>query len=309
MLEGVADIFGIKSFVFSEAALREGVLLDTIARLQGGALHHLRDVSRRSIRALAERCDDDLAHSAHVATLALQLFDATESLHGLPADAREYLEAGALLANVGLVISHSKHHLHSYYVIRNSELTGLTDTEIEIIAQIARYHRKSAPKASHAEFGRLSPEHQRLVKTLAGILRVAIGLDRSHDGRVRSVMAQVRKRSPGDRGAGQARQGDQPRAVHRQRAQRPARRSARPARRHRRRAVTHCLSHGSLSSRTGPTVVLVGPATVVVVVVGVVVVVATGWSWSTSPWWRRGSVVGATVVVVDFVVVVASGSA
>jgi exopolyphosphatase/guanosine-5'-triphosphate,3'-diphosphate pyrophosphatase len=193
VLEAVADIYGTKLFVFSEAALREGVLLDTIARLQGGALHHLRDVSRRSIRALAERCDDDLTHSAHVAALALQLFDATESLHGLSTDAREYLEAGALLANVGLVISHSKHHLHSYYVIRNSELTGLTDAEIEIIAQIARYHRKSAPKASHAEFGRLSPDDQRLVKTLAGILRVAIGLDRSHDGRVRSVMAQVRR--------------------------------------------------------------------------------------------------------------------
>jgi exopolyphosphatase/guanosine-5'-triphosphate,3'-diphosphate pyrophosphatase len=193
VLESVADIYGIKSFVFSEAALREGVLLDTIARLQGGALHHLRDVSRRSIRALAERCDDDLAHSAHVAALALQLFDATESVHGLSTDAREYLEAGALLANVGLVISHSKHHLHSYYVIRNSELTGLTDAEIEIIAQIARYHRKSAPKASHAEFARLSPDDQRLVKTLAGILRVAIGLDRSHDGRVRSLMAQVRR--------------------------------------------------------------------------------------------------------------------
>jgi exopolyphosphatase / guanosine-5'-triphosphate,3'-diphosphate pyrophosphatase len=193
VLEGVADIYGIKRFVFSEAALREGVLLDTIARLQGGALHHLRDVSRRSIRALAERCDDDLDHSAHVASLALQLFDATVPLHGLPADAREYLEAGALLANVGLVISHTKHHLHSYYVVRNSELTGLTDAEIEIIAQIARYHRKSAPKASHAEFGRLSPEDQRLVKTLSGILRVAIGLDRSHDGRVRSVMAQTRR--------------------------------------------------------------------------------------------------------------------
>ncbi|MDP9464631.1 MAG: Ppx/GppA family phosphatase [Actinomycetota bacterium] len=193
VLEGVADMFGIKRFVFSDGALREGVLLDTIARLQGGALRHLRDVSRRSIRALAERCDDDLQHSAHVAALALQLFDATESLHGLAADAREYLEAGALLANVGLVISHSKHHLHSYYVIRNSELTGLTDAEIEIIAQIARYHRKSAPKASHTEFGRLSTDDQRLVRTLAGILRVAIGLDRSHDGRVRSLMAQVRR--------------------------------------------------------------------------------------------------------------------
>ncbi len=189
LLEGVADVFGIKRFVFSEAALREGVLLDTIARWQGGVRHHLRDVSRRSIRALAERCDDDLTHSAHVAALALQLFDATEAVHGLPAEAREYLEAGALLANVGLVIAHSKHHLHSYYVIRNSELTGLTDNEIEIIAQIARYHRKSAPKAGHTEFGRLSVDDQLLVKTLAGILRVAIGLDRSHDGRVRSVVA------------------------------------------------------------------------------------------------------------------------
>jgi exopolyphosphatase/guanosine-5'-triphosphate,3'-diphosphate pyrophosphatase len=193
VLEGVADIYDVKSFVFSEAALREGVLLDTIARFQGGALHHLRDVSRRSIKTLAERCDDDVTHSTHVAALALQLFDATEKLHGLPSDAREYLEAGALLANVGLVISHSKHHLHSYYVIRNSELTGLTDTEIEIIAQIARYHRKSAPKAGHAEFGRLSADDQLLVKTLAGILRVAISLDRSHDGRVRAVTAEVRK--------------------------------------------------------------------------------------------------------------------
>ena len=192
VLEGVADIYGIKSFVYSDAALREGVLLDTIARLQGGAIHHLRDVSRRSIRALAERCDDDPTHSAHVAALALQLFDATESAHALAGDAREYLEAGALLANVGLVISHSKHHLHSYYVIRNSELTGLTDNEIEIIAQIARYHRKSAPKAAHLEFARLSSDDQRLVRTLAGILRVAIGLDRSHDGRVRSVSAQLR---------------------------------------------------------------------------------------------------------------------
>ena len=119
----------------------------------GGALHHLRDVSRavdpRPRRALRRRSRPTPPTSPR---WRWQLFDATASLHGLPDDAREYLEAGALLANVGLVISHSKHHLHSYYVIRNSELTGLTDTEIEIIAQIARYHRKSAPKASHAEF-------------------------------------------------------------------------------------------------------------------------------------------------------------
>jgi exopolyphosphatase/guanosine-5'-triphosphate,3'-diphosphate pyrophosphatase len=134
VLQCVARAFGIDEFTFSEGALREGILIDTIARGQGGVLHHLRDVSRRSIAALAARSDDDPVHSQHVARLALQLYDQTGDLHGLPPDDRDYLEAAALLANVGLVISHSKHHLHSYYVIRNSDLTGLTDQEIEIIA-------------------------------------------------------------------------------------------------------------------------------------------------------------------------------
>ena len=147
---------------FSDYALREGVLLDTMQRTRGGSLHHLRDVSRRSVRDVAELFDEEPEHSAHVARLALELFDATSTLHGLDEGCREYLEAAALLANVGLFISHSQHHLHSYYVIRNSErLTGFTDAEIEIIAQIARYHRKSAPKPSHAEFAALRPRTSR----------------------------------------------------------------------------------------------------------------------------------------------------
>ncbi|MFN8023840.1 MAG: Ppx/GppA phosphatase family protein [Acidimicrobiales bacterium] len=193
VLQCVAAAFGVRSFTFSEAALREGVLLDTLSRgADHGELHHLRDVSRQSVQALAERCDDDAAHSRHVAGLALQLYDATRVLHGLPDHCRDYLEAAATLANVGLVIAHSKHHLHSYYVIRNSELTGLTDHEIEIIALVARYHRKSAPKASHPEFTALEPDAQQVVRVLAGILRLAIGLDRSHDGRVSAVRAERR---------------------------------------------------------------------------------------------------------------------
>lgn len=189
ILEAVFDAFDVSRMTFSDHALREGVLLDTLHRRGGGdVLHHLRDVSRRSVRHLAEMCDDDLEHSEHVAELALQLFDTTQHLHGLDTAAREYLEAAAILANVGLFISHSKHHLHSYYVIRNSEiLAGFTDHEIEMIAIVARYHRKSAPKQSHAEFARLDDGDQALVRTLAAILRVAIGLDRSHDRRVTSV--------------------------------------------------------------------------------------------------------------------------
>jgi len=196
LLEQVVDVFGVEKLVISDYALREGVLLDTLQRTRGlvNAPHHLRELSRRSVAHLAEACDEDPLHSAHVARLALQLFDATRSQHGLDDGCREYLEAGALLANVGLFISHAQHHRHSYYVIRNSErLIGFTDAEIEIIAQVARYHRKSAPKASHPEFARLGPDEQAVVRTLAALLRVAIGLDRTHDGRVGAVTARLER--------------------------------------------------------------------------------------------------------------------
>ncbi len=195
ILEGVLDTFDVATMTVSDHALREGVLLDTIQRTHGGALHHLRDVSRHSVLALAEMLDEEPQHSAQVARLALELFDATARIHGLDEGCREYLEAAALLASVGLFVSHSQHHRHSYYVIRNSDrLTGFTDAEIEIIAQIARYHRKSAPKPSHAEFAALRPEDQHVVRVLAGILRVAIGLDRSHEGRVAGLQVSSRGR-------------------------------------------------------------------------------------------------------------------
>ena len=181
VLEGVVSRFGIKEMVLSEYALREGVFLDTLARLRGGSLPHLRDVARRSVVDLVRACDEDPGHSEYVADLALQLYDALADYHGLGAEARALLEAGALLANVGLMISHAQHHKHSYYLIRNSDrLVGFTDGEIEVVAQIARYHRKSGPKASHPDWAELPADDQTVVRVAAAVLRVAIGLDRSH---------------------------------------------------------------------------------------------------------------------------------
>jgi exopolyphosphatase / guanosine-5'-triphosphate,3'-diphosphate pyrophosphatase len=188
ILEQVVHEIGAKELTFSDYALREGVLLDTWRRIHGGSLHHLSDLRRRSVLRLAGQMDEDTDHSAHVARLALELFDATSARHGLGDDSREVLEAAALLANVGLFVSHAGHHKHSYYVIRNSELlTGFTDREIELIAQVARYHRKSAPRKKHPEFASLQRDDQQRVRVLAGILRVAVGLDRNHAGRVTGV--------------------------------------------------------------------------------------------------------------------------
>lgn len=190
ILEGVVDRLGVAEITLSEGALREGVLIDTLERLRGGSLHHITDVGRRSVRHLADTFDDDPSHAAWVATLALQIHDELAPLLDLPPDGRDHLEAASLLANVGLIVSHDGHHKHSYYVIRNSDrLVGFTDAEIERIALIARYHRRSAPKARHLEFARLDADEQRVVRALAGILRVAIALDRTHGRRVSAVGA------------------------------------------------------------------------------------------------------------------------
>ena len=189
VIEQICDALGIDQLVISEYALREGVLLDGLHRMRGGSLHHLSDLRRASVDHLIELCDDDPAHSVQVASLAVQLFDALGERLGLDDADAELLEAGALLANVGLFVSHSGHHKHSYYVIRNSEhLMGFTDREIELIAQVARYHRKGRPAEKHAEFAALSAEDRERVRAMVCRLRVAIGMDRNHDGAVERVV-------------------------------------------------------------------------------------------------------------------------
>lgn len=191
IMEGLVDIFGLQSLMFSDYALREGLLLDTLRREGLIEVDEDHDAARRSVQQLADRCDDRPEHSQHVAELAVNLFDELRESLKLVPESRRYLEFAALLANVGVVVSHAKHHLHSYYLIRNSELMGLTDREVEIIAQVARYHRKGLPKTEHAEFAALSSADQRIVRNLAALLRVAIGLDRTYDARVKSASVKV----------------------------------------------------------------------------------------------------------------------
>jgi exopolyphosphatase / guanosine-5'-triphosphate,3'-diphosphate pyrophosphatase len=181
ILEQVAAAFDIDELRVSTFALREGVLLDRLRHASGSSLNYLSDLRRASVVHVADALDPDREHSEHLTDLALALYDDTSGIHGLDDRYRELLEAAGLLHNIGLFINHSAHHKHSYYVIRNTEqLLGFTDHEIELIATIARYHRKSAPKIKHPEFASLDDDDRRAVAVLAGLLRVAIGLDRTH---------------------------------------------------------------------------------------------------------------------------------
>jgi exopolyphosphatase/guanosine-5'-triphosphate,3'-diphosphate pyrophosphatase len=195
VLEQIFEQLDIDEMIISDFALREGVLLDALRRRDRTSIGHLRDLRYESVLHLAAITPTERDHAEHATDLAMQLFDATRDLHEIDEANEELLEAAGLLANVGLFVSHDRHHLHSYYIIRNSDLlTGFTDHEIELVAQIARYHRKSAPKPSHEEFARLARADQKVVEVLAGMLRVAFALDRTRNGVVRGITVERRKR-------------------------------------------------------------------------------------------------------------------
>jgi exopolyphosphatase/guanosine-5'-triphosphate,3'-diphosphate pyrophosphatase len=200
VLEQAFEVLGIDEMVVSDFALKEGVLLDVLSRRHATSLGHLRDLRSESVRHLSMLAPAERLHGEQVADVALQLFEATGTVHGLDPTYEELLEAAGLLSNIGLAVSHDRHHLHSYYLIRNTDqLAGFTDHEIELIAQVARYHRKSAPHTRHPDFARLSEDDQRIVRILAGLLRVAVGLDRSRDGVVRKVSVEVGEEAKGGR--------------------------------------------------------------------------------------------------------------
>jgi exopolyphosphatase/guanosine-5'-triphosphate,3'-diphosphate pyrophosphatase len=185
----------LKRMALSTCAMREGILVDYISRHQPD-LKVRRDVPdprRRSVLDLARRCDWHQEHSEQVALLARQIFDGLRPLHALGPKQRELVEYAALLHDIGWHVGASGHHKHSMYLILHGGLKGFAPEEIAIIANIARYHRKSEPTTEHEAFVALSPKARNVVRVGAAILRVADGLDRTHCSVVRNLKVRIDK--------------------------------------------------------------------------------------------------------------------
>lgn len=191
ILQEIAKILRVSGFEYSEYALREGVLVDTAQRMGVMAADPV-DAGQASALRLAERCSVDIAHGLHVADLGSRILRAIGRHYEVDTDLDRLLRAAGLLARVGNAVGYAKYHLHSWYIIRNADLMGFTDDEINVIALAARYHRKGMPKPSHEEFGRLPTDRQHDVELIAAVLRVASGLDRSHDQCAREISSSSR---------------------------------------------------------------------------------------------------------------------
>jgi exopolyphosphatase / guanosine-5'-triphosphate,3'-diphosphate pyrophosphatase len=181
---------GTQQILINESGIREGLLLRMISDLLGGsAAGQIPQPTDRMewVRLFARKCRSNERHCEHVATLALQIFDGVKARYRLLASGRDILQAAALLHDIGYLISHSKHHKHAYHLVMHGDLPTFDPHEVEMIANVARYHRRAFPKKSHPNLTGMSREDRHLVGQLSGILRIADGLDRTHASSVSAV--------------------------------------------------------------------------------------------------------------------------
>lgn len=171
----------------NERGIREGLILKSLRKHELVAEEAGPRTWYDSVLEFARSCHIEEDHALHVAQLSLQIFDAVATLYNLGDAARRMLEAAAILHDVGYFINYSSHHKHSYHLIRHADLFGFAPRERELIANVARYHRKALPKKKHEAYIRLAEPDRLLVARLGGILRLADGLDRRRNSIVQSV--------------------------------------------------------------------------------------------------------------------------
>jgi exopolyphosphatase/guanosine-5'-triphosphate,3'-diphosphate pyrophosphatase len=188
----VSELFKAAAIVAPGVGLKEGILEELVDKYfdRWDAESEARSVLEGCIR-LGKRYGFDQAHGEIVASLAASLYDDMRAHHGFGERERLLLRAAALLHDIGDYVSYGGHHKHSYYLIQHSDIMGLTPVERAIVANIARYHRKSGPDPSHPNFRDLDKESRAKVRGLAAILRIADALDREHLGKVKSVRAKI----------------------------------------------------------------------------------------------------------------------
>lgn len=208
ILDAVLKRFKANALRVHEGGIRDGLLLTMVAERCGlvGAGEPQRWTSEsilRGVRRFARACSYEMAHSEHVAKLAVSIFDQLAARGVSPKSAyrglltpesRLLLECASVLHDIGYLINYAQHHKHSYHLIVHAELGGLTTRQVQIIANVARYHRASEPKLKHRGFAALEERDRELVRALAGVLRVADGLDRTHTQQVSGVRV-VKSRS------------------------------------------------------------------------------------------------------------------
>ncbi len=190
VLDVAFDILGFESLTFSDWALREGILLQAVARSDPSQFaDDVTTIREASVSALARKCNSRKSHCEHVRDLSLQLFDGLKELHGLGDADRAMLAYAVLLHDIGHHVSHYRHHEHAAYLVANSAMRGFDQSELQFLTALVRHHRKGDVKAAEQHISALSADDRKRCRKLAALLRVADGLDRGHRQRITRLRA------------------------------------------------------------------------------------------------------------------------
>lgn len=190
ILENVMRALKIETLQPCGFALREGVIIDYLREIEAESLPPVPDVEDSRLRgvfAIGRRFGYEERHALQSAYLAEKIFDQLAPHYSLKRHGRTLLSAAAILHDIGYHISHESHHKHTLYLIKHSEMTGFTETEKAIIANVARYHRGSLPKEKHGDFTSLSEAEQKIIWKLGAILRLADALDHGYERRIADI--------------------------------------------------------------------------------------------------------------------------
>ena len=189
VLEVFMKELALSEITITGRGLQDGLLVDYLSRMDNFPLLGELTPRQRSVLQLGRSCGINEVHARTVTTLVLEMFDSakTKKLHDFSETERELLEYAAFLHDIGSFISFTDHHSHSYYIIRNSELLGFNDREVNLMALLARFHRKKSPKRKDLVVTDLDAHDQHVLRLLSSFLRLGESLDRSHAALVQHV--------------------------------------------------------------------------------------------------------------------------
>jgi exopolyphosphatase / guanosine-5'-triphosphate,3'-diphosphate pyrophosphatase len=187
VLQTIVGQAGVDQILVPNVGLKDGLLLDIVQELydQKARLH--RDQVLASALQVGRKYALDEQHATAVARFAIQLFDETQRLHHLDDESRLLLEVAAMLHDIGHFVNASEHHKHTFYLLSATPLIGLTKPQRAVVANVARYHRKSSPSLQHEPFKVLPAKDRVVVSKLSALLRLADALDNEHGGKVTDV--------------------------------------------------------------------------------------------------------------------------
>jgi exopolyphosphatase/guanosine-5'-triphosphate,3'-diphosphate pyrophosphatase len=189
----ILDVFlkelSFNSIMITSRGLQDGLLVDYLSRMDAFPL--LGDLSprQRSVLQLGRSCGINEVHARTVTSIVIELFDSSKDLklHNYGDWERELLEYATFLHDIGSFISYTNHHAHSYYMIKNSELLGFDQNEVNFMANIARFHRKRTPRKKDPEILELDTREREALRILTTFIRLGESLDRSHTALVQHV--------------------------------------------------------------------------------------------------------------------------